>query len=84
MNKPIYENEKYRVEVTHNALGEDNKYGRRGYSVVNKETDVIEHTTTMLPQALFQADALAGALSQLDEQAEISDAEDSIIEDSVH
>jgi hypothetical protein len=66
----IYENDKYEVVIIDDALGEDNKYGRRGYAVVNKETSVVEHTTIVLPQALFQADAFMGALSQLDDSAD--------------
>jgi len=65
----IYENEKYEVVVSMGdapVLGEDGKYSDRGgYLVVNKETGVIEHTTTVLPQALFQADAFLGALGSL-------------------
>jgi len=64
----IYENEKYYVRRTPDALGEDGKYGRFGYAVINKETEVIEHTTTVLPQALFQADAFQGALGSLRSQ----------------
>ena len=62
----IYQNEKYEVILIDDALGEDGKYGRRGYAVINKETQVREHTTMVLPQALFQADAFMGALSQMD------------------
>ena len=65
MSKPIYENEKYEVQSTSDALGEDGRYGRGGYAVINKETGVTEHTTMVLPQALFQADAFMGALGQL-------------------
>ena len=66
----IYENDKYEVVIIDDALGEDNVYGRRGYAVVNKSTSVIEHTTIVLPQALFQADAFMGALTQLDDTGE--------------
>ena len=66
MSEPIYENEKYCVYTTDRALGEDGKYSVAGYAVINKETEIIEHTTMVLPQALFQADAFMGALGQLD------------------
>ena len=66
-NEVIYENESYTVTVTDNAIGEDGEYGRDGYAVTNKQTGIIEHTTTVLPQALFQADAFQGALGQLDQ-----------------
>ncbi len=74
----IYENEKYTVVGTNDALGEDGNYGRRGYAVVNKDTGIVEHTTIVLPQALFQADAFMGALGQLDETA---DEDAALIED---
>ena len=81
----IYENEKYTVAIIDDALGEDGVYGRRGYAVINKETSVVEHTTIVLPQALFQADAFMGALSQLDETADedaglIEDGEDIVLQ----
>ena len=67
---PIYENESYRVETTVSALGEEGQYGREGYAVINKETGITEHTTMVLPQALFQADAFLGALGQLNAEPE--------------
>jgi len=75
----IYENEKYIVKTTDNALGEDGNYGYPGYIVINKETGVGEHTTMVLPQALFQADAFMGALTQLDDTTD-NDAD--LIEDN--
>jgi hypothetical protein len=80
----IYENDKYSVVLTDDAIGEDGQYGRTGYAVVNKETGVIEHTTTVLPQALFQADAFMGALGQMgnsqsDEMAIIQASPDDIL-----
>lgn len=68
-NDTIYSNDTYDVVRCDDALGEDGNYGRPGYAVVNKETGVFEHTTTVLPQALFQADAFSGALGQLSEAA---------------
>jgi len=67
MSEPIYENENYEVILFANVIGEDGKYGPSGYAVRNKETRVVEHTTMVLPQALFQADAFQGALGQLNE-----------------
>ena len=66
----LYENERYEVVCSIGTdlliLGEDGKYSDRpGYAVINKETGVVEHTTTVLPQALFQADAFLGALGSL-------------------
>lgn len=63
----LYENDSYFVVITPDALGENGEYGREGYAVVNKETNVVEHTTTVYPQALFQADAFHGALGQMSE-----------------
>jgi hypothetical protein len=73
MSEPIYENAHYAVYTTDNALGEDGNYGMAGYAVVNKETQVIEHTTMVLPQALFQADAFMGALGQLEATEDTDD-----------
>ncbi len=70
----LYENKTYKVIQTEDALGEDGKYGRPGYAVVHKNTGVIEHTTTVMPQALFQADAFEGAMGQLASNAS-NDAE---------
>ena len=67
MSKPIYENKSYCVVQCTDAIGEDGKYGQSGYAVENKETGVTEHTTMVLPQALFQADAFEGALGQLND-----------------
>jgi hypothetical protein len=65
MSSIIYENEHYKVVAHPECVGEDGKYGKAGYAVVNKEFNTVEHTTMVLPQALFQADAFAGALGQL-------------------
>ncbi len=82
MSEPIYENDSYRVVFTTNALGEDGKYGADGYAVINKVTEVIEHTTMVLPQALFQADAFMGALGQLsaEPEAEVLGASSDVID----
>ena len=62
----LYETEKYFVTECKDVLGEDGKYGKTGYAVVNEETGVIEHTTMMLPGAIFQCqhfnDTLKGLL----------------------
>lgn len=66
MSNPIYENDFYKVVAHAEVIGEDGKYGGQpGYAVINKEYGTVEHTTMVLPQALFQADAFAGALGQL-------------------
>jgi hypothetical protein len=45
---------------------EDGEYRKRnGYSVYNKETDTHEHTTTLLPGAIFQAQHLDATLDGL-------------------
>lgn len=56
----LYETDKYEVVLAGPlsgipVLGEDGKYGDNdGYAVVNKETNVVEHTSTMLPGAIYQ------------------------------
>jgi len=79
----LYENDHYEVIETNDALGEDGKYGREGYAVINRQTGIAEHTTTIYPQAIFQADALDGALTQLDEKDEDTDAIEAIESDIV-
>lgn len=68
----LFETERYIVRKRDNSesiVGEDGKYtmSHQGYVVVNKETGQIEHTTTMLPGAIFQCqhfnDTLAGLLA---------------------
>ena len=78
----IYENDNYTVVLHDNVLGEDGKYGAHGYAVINKETAVIEHTTMVLPQALFQADAFQGALGQINEANAEDDDVAAIVETS--
>ena len=79
----LYENEYYKVMETEDALGEDNHYGRAGYAVINKETGVAEHTTTLLPQAIFQSDALCGALAQFNNPEEDVESIESTDEDII-
>jgi hypothetical protein len=54
----LYDTEKYEVILSEDetvVLGEDGQYHAfPGYAVRNKETQVVEHTTMMLPGAIFQ------------------------------
>lgn len=78
----LYENPHYIVERATVVLGEDNRYGPPGYKVVNKETGVTEHTTMVLPQAIFQADAMSGALTPMKEEEDMAGfSEDVVIPD---
>ena len=55
--KVLYSTEKYIVIVTDAALNEvGDACDARGYAVVNKDTSIVEHTTLVLPAAMFQAD----------------------------
>ena len=72
MSDVLFDTKHYLVrqrESNESILGEDGAYtiSHSGYVVVNKETDVIEHTTTMLPGAIFQCqhfnDTLVGLLN---------------------
>lgn len=65
----LYTTENYEVVLSLDVLGEDGNYaGRIGYAVRNIETGVVEHTTMMLPGAIFQAqhfnDTLKGLLAE--------------------
>jgi hypothetical protein len=67
----IFETEKYTVERSAGrpVIAEDGKYtdAVEGYLVINRETNVVEHSTIMLPGAIFQAqhfnDTLVSLLS---------------------
>ncbi len=68
----LYTTDKYEVVEAENVLGEDGKYGTRiGYAVRNLETGIVEHTTMMLPGAIFQCqhfnDTLKGLLETPDD-----------------
>ena len=57
MSNILFETEKYTVEASDDrkVIGEDGKYsGVAGYVVVNRDTGVVEHSTIMLPGAIFQ------------------------------
>lgn len=58
MNPTLYETEKYTVEIAsgRSIIGEDGKYTKThgGYVVINRETGIIEHSSTMLPGAIYQ------------------------------
>lgn len=48
------------------VIGEDGQYHTRGgYAVRNKATGFVEHTTTLLPGAIFQAQHLDSTLDGL-------------------
>ena len=55
----------YTIKECTSVLGEDQKYGSTGYAVVNKDNDITEFTTMVLPTAIFQADYLDKALQSL-------------------
>lgn len=62
----------YVVELTTKCVDETGQYinGKGpnayvGYAVRNKDTNIVEYSTSMLPQALFQADYLNKSLCSL-------------------
>ena len=60
----------YSILETNYAMGEDGKYVSEesnmvGYAVVNKLTNVVEHTSTILPGVLFQAQHFDNTLASL-------------------
>ncbi len=77
--KVMFNTEKYEVQESGDNLivGEDGKYGSHaGYVVVNKETGVVEHSTVMLPGAIFQCQHFNDTLISLltpPEEAEVVD-----------
>lgn len=59
----LYDNARYRVEFTEGgAIQEDGRTYGPGYAVRNKETDVVEFTTIIYPQALSTAEQFCTAL----------------------
>jgi len=69
-DEALYVNEHYLVMPYPDAMGEDNRYGRQGYACVNIETAQVEHTCMALPQAIYQADYMSGALGGLNKAHE--------------
>lgn len=63
--KILYENTHYKVIPFANAMGEKGEPDSNGYAVVNKDTGVIEHTTIMLPGAIYQAQGFSDSLDAL-------------------
>ncbi len=65
----LFETEKYVVRQAAQGeciIGEDGKYeDMDGYVVINRETGVIEHTTIMLPGAIFQCQHFNDTLESL-------------------
>lgn len=62
----------YSIETSNVAIGEDGNYligdddgTPVGYSLINDETDVVEHTSMLLPAIIFQANHLDGMLDSL-------------------
>ena len=60
-----YSTEAYEIVLSDDALGEDGNYGRSGYGIRNRETGVVEYTSTFLPSAIFQARNAEAMLAQL-------------------
>jgi hypothetical protein len=77
MSNVLYDTEKYEVIRSEDetvVLGEDGKYHNfPGYAVRNKETTVVEHTTMMLPGAIFQCQHFNDTLVSLLTPAEVED-----------
>jgi hypothetical protein len=69
MSEALYDTERYKVIKTEPGtviLAEDGKYHEWiGYAVINKETEVVEHTTMMLPGAIFQCQHFNDTLTSL-------------------
>lgn len=65
----LYSNKNYQVEtsVGRSIIGEDGKYTttHEGYCVVNKDTGVVEHSSTILPGVIFQCDHFNDSLESL-------------------
>jgi hypothetical protein len=75
----LYKNTKYKVTEFASAIGEDGKYGRPGYAVVNLTTGVPEATGTVLPQIITAADYYENVMNGI----EASDKPAAVVEDDV-
>ena len=65
MSKVLYDTTNYEVIRFGAAMGEDGEIGADGYAVRNKDTGVIEHSTVILPQAIYQAQGFSDSLDAL-------------------
>ena len=69
MSAVIHDTKNYEVCIADSqelVMGEDGKYACiPGYVVVNKDTKIVEHTTMLLPQAIYQAQGLSDSLDAL-------------------
>ena len=65
MSDIIYKTDRYDVVKCGSVIGEDGNYGQEGYSVRNIETGIVEHTTMILPQAIYQAQGFSDSLDVL-------------------
>ena len=67
----------YEIIPTNSAMGEEGKMieqeGIVGYACVNKVTQVIEHTSTILPGVLFQAQHFDNTLVSLTAEDEVAE-----------
>lgn len=74
-NKPLYETEYYIVTRTDAAVNETGSAAdAQGYAVINRKYNIVEHTTTVLPAAMFQADNFNRTLKSLLEETSEEDA----------
>ena len=58
----------YEIVMVDNALQEDGKTTGDGYACVNKVTTIVEHTSTILPGVLFQAQHFDNTLVSLTDE----------------
>lgn len=76
----------YTVVSADRVVGEDGKFVEGegvGYAVVNNVTGVVEHTSTILPGVLFQAQHFDSTLASLLEEPATPELDDMPIMDVV-
>lgn len=79
LNKFNSELKYYTVVTADRVIGEEGKYIEGegvGYAVVNNTTGVVEHTSTILPGVLFQAQHFDSTLKGLLEDPATPDLDD--------
>ena len=73
MSNVLYDTKHYEIRLADGpVLDEAGEYSERpGYFVINKETNVVEHTTMFFPQAIYQAQGFSDSVDALTKTEEV-------------
>lgn len=70
MSEALYSNENYQVVQVDLVDSEYSEGQVPGYIILNTKTDVVESTTTILPNAMMQADQFDRMIRQMNDMVE--------------